>query len=166
MSLYLLPILLVLVALLFFRLIKGKKSEKLDEAEPVEETKSSLPEPEPEPEPLSDLPDKPETQAVSVESPPLVAEPKVVKAPAQKRPKFSPTSPVIKKYETELNLQMIRAESAGDEDAYIEIVRKNAIYMKACSTLKRAVIERDREKIKATLIKIWKMIPQDFKHKE
>ena len=61
---------------------------------------------------------------------------------------------------------MIRAERAGDEDAYIEIVRKNAIYMQACSTLKRAVIERDREKIKATLIKIWKMIPPDFKDKE
>ncbi len=164
MSLYLLPILLVLVALLFFRLIKGKKSEKVDETESQEETKSSLP--EPEPEPLSGLPDKPESKAVPVQSPPPVAEPKVVKPPAKKRPKFSPTSPVIKKYETELNLEMIRAERAGDEDAYIEIVRKNAIYMQACSTLKRAVIERDREKIRATLIKIWKMIPPDFKDKE
>lgn len=87
---------------------------------------------------------------------------KKVPVKAHKGPRFTPSSPAIKKYETELHLQMIRAEKAGDETAYIEVVRQNAVYMQACTTLQKALEVKDLEKAKGSLIKIRKLIPPEF----
>lgn len=81
----------------------------------------------------------------------------------KKNVRFSPSSPVIKQYETALNLQMIQAEKAGDEEAYIEIVKQNAVYMQACAMLQKGVNAKDREQVRASLIKIRGLIPPNFK---
>ena len=81
----------------------------------------------------------------------------------KKTVRFSPSSPVIKQYETALNLQMIQAEKAGDEEAYIAIVKQNAVYMQACAMLQKGVNAKDREQVRASLIKIRGLIPPNFK---
>jgi len=92
-----------------------------------------------------------------------IAEPKPKPAPAKPKQKFTPSNPLIKQYETHLNLEMLRAQNAGDEDAYIDIVRKNSVYMKNCTLLNKALAEKDKEKALASLKKIRDMIPKDFR---
>ena len=98
--------------------------------------------------------------AVSKQKAPVAAKKKTVR--------FSPNSPVIKQYETALNLQMIQAEKAGDEKAYIEIVKQNAVYMQACAMLQKGINAKDREQVRASLIKIRGLIPASFQaqHKQ
>lgn len=90
-----------------------------------------------------------------------VAKPKPAPAKAKKR--FTPSNPLIKQYETHLNLEMLRAQKEGDEAAYIDIVRKNSVYMKNCTLLNKALAEKDKEKALASLKKIREMIPKDFR---
>jgi len=177
MSLFLLPLLAILLIVFFAIRIRDKRGQQTEQAkqsleklqpdkqqnkesQPVNLSTNTQQEHEPE-ESLATAQQKTVREKAIHEQ-----RLKVVKPAAKKRPKFSPNSPIITQYETELNLQMIQAEKAGDEDAYIEIVRKNAVYMKACISLKKAVEAKDREEIKSQLIKIWKLIPQAYKETE
>jgi outer membrane biosynthesis protein TonB len=202
MSLYVIPLLIIVLLVLFLRRIKKRKKtgpseeeyvaqvlkdvdqSQQQKGEAVEEPKEPV-EPEnkaPQPveansqtEPAKDQPQQLEEQkaeqavektapvepAEPVPTPAPVEEPKP--APAKAKQRFTPSNPLIKQYETHLNLEMLRAQKAGDEDAYIDIVRKNSVYMKNCTLLNKALAEKDKEKALASLKKIREMIPKDFK---
>ncbi len=124
-----------------------EQPKELQQAQPVEE---------PAPTPV-------ESEPAHAPEPAAVAEPKPKPAPAKPKQRFTPSNPLIKQYETHLNLEMLRAQNAGDEDAYIDIVRKNSVYMKNCTLLNKALAEKDKEKALASLKKIREMIPKDFR---
>ncbi|MGB0203513.1 MAG: hypothetical protein ACPF9K_00535 [Neptuniibacter sp.] len=124
-----------------------EQPKELQQAQPVEVPAPTPVESEPAPAP----------------EPATAVEPKPKPAPAKPKQRFTPSNPLIKQYETHLNLEMLRAQNAGDEDAYIDIVRKNSVYMKNCTLLNKALAEKDKEKALASLKKIREMIPKDFR---
>lgn len=124
-----------------------EQPKDLQQVQPVEEAALTPVESEPAPAP----------------EPTTAVEPKPKPAPAKPKQRFTPSNPLIKQYETHLNLEMLRAQNAGDEDAYIDIVRKNSVYMKNCTLLNKALAEKNKEKALASLKKIREMIPRNFK---
>lgn len=130
----------------------AQKVEAKAQIEQPKELQQEQPVEEPAPTPVESEP-----------TPAAVAEPKPKPAPAKPKQRFTPSNPLIKQYETHLNLEMLRAQNAGDEDAYIDIVRKNSVYMKNCTLLNKALAEKDKEKALASLKKIREMIPKDFR---
>lgn len=204
MALYIIPLLIIVLLVLFLRRIKkrnktGPSEEeyfakvlkdvdqtKEEQGTEVEEPKEPL-EPEgttsqpveakSQTEPAKEQPQQLEEQeaatpvekpapvepAEPIPTPAAVEEPKPKPAQAKPKQKFTPSNPLIKQYETHLNLEMLRAQNAGDEDAYIDIVRKNSVYMKNCTLLNKALADKDKEKALASLKKIREMIPKDFR---
>ena len=194
MALYIIP-LLIIVLLVLFILRKGKKNKKtgpseeeylakvLKEVDQSQEEKGgAVDEPEKAEEPAAQkveakaqieqpkelqqeqpVEEPAPTPVESEPTPAAVAEPKPKPASAKPKQRFTPSNPLIKQYETHLNLEMLRAQNAGDEDAYIDIVRKNSVYMKNCTLLNKALAEKDKEKALASLKKIREMIPKDFR---
>ena len=143
-----------------------KESEKVEEpkettVQPIE-AKAQTEQPK-EPQQAQPVEEPAPTPVESEPTPAAVAEPKPKPAPAKPKQRFTPSNPLIKQYETHLNLEMLRAQNAGDEDAYIDIVRKNSVYMKNCTLLNKALAEKDKEKALASLKKIREMIPKDFR---
>lgn len=170
MALYLIPLLVLIVVVLFLRRAKAKKktgpSEEEYLAQVLQEVKQAKEEPSSATEQAKVIPPEPfqagEENTQPQPEPAPAPKPQLAKAQAPAKPRFTPSSPLIKQYETHLNLEMIRAEKAGDETAYIDIVRINAIYMKTCSNLKKALEEKNKEKALEALKKIRSMIPRDF----
>ncbi|MGH1431491.1 MAG: hypothetical protein ACRBB4_10265 [Neptuniibacter sp.] len=126
------------------------------QTEQPKEPQQAPPVEEPAPTPV-------ESEPAPAPEPATAVEPKPKPAPAKPKQRFTPSNPLIKQYETHLNLEMLRAQNAGDEDAYIDIVRKNSVYMKNCTLLNKAMAEKNKEKALASLKKIREMIPKDFR---
>lgn len=154
---------------------KGEAVEEPEKAEELKETTTQKVEAETQPEPPEEqqseqatektepAPVDPAEPAEPEPTPAPVAEPTSKPAPVKPKQRFTPSNPLIKQYETHLNLEMLRAQNAGDEDAYIDIVRKNSVYMKNCTLLNKALAAKDKEKALASLKKIREMIPKDFR---
>lgn len=200
MALYIIPLLIILVLVLFI-LRKGKQNKKtgpteeeylaqvlkdvdqsqeekkraVEETEESKETAAQQPEAKPQTEPPKEqLKQLKEQQAKPPSETPAPLQPQVKQpdpkpktAPVKKKAKqrFTPSNPLIKEYETHLNLEMLRAQNAGDEEAYLDIVRKNSVYMKNCTLLNKALADKDKGKALEALKKIREMIPKDFSPK-
>lgn len=196
MSLYVIPLLVLLIVVLFVRRANKRKKTGPSEEEylaqvlqDVKQTKEQQVDAEEEAKPQQKRAETPVTpvkpqqpspthklaeQSVEQTQAPKQAHkalpetapattPKAPKRKAPTKQRFTPYNPLIEKYETHLNLEMLRAQKAGDENAYIDIARQSAVYMKNCTILKKAMADKDKGKALEALKKIREMIPKDFR---